>query len=67
MKQLGFLLYILRGRAGVARCPHKSKVGGSNPPPARVVINQPPRGATWVTLMIENFGCVKLILQPKNL
>ena len=34
---------------------HNQKVGGSNPPSARVVVNQPPRGATWVTLMIEKY------------
>lgn len=39
--------------SSVARWAHNSKVIGSNPIPARVAINRPPRGATWVMLMIE--------------
>ena len=39
--------------SSVARLAHNQKVAGSNPAPARVVINQPPRGATWITLMVE--------------
>lgn len=50
---MGFLFNMAGWSSSVARWVHNPKVIGSNPIPARVAINRPPRGATWVMLMIE--------------
>lgn len=39
---------MLRGRAVVARRPHKSEVTGSNPVPAKDTCAKPPRGVSWI-------------------
>lgn len=53
-----FYIYILyRGQdKRLSHKSHKLRGLGSTPRPARVAINQPPRGATWVTQMIEYFN-----------
>ena len=38
-----------------ARSAHNAEVIGSSPVPARDTFNQPPRGVSWVMLMIKNF------------
>ena len=50
----------------LSRRPHKSEIEGSSPSPARDTNNQPPRGVSWVMLMIKIFGCFYVILQPKT-
>lgn len=48
-----------------ARSAHNAEVIGSSPVPARDTFNQPPRGVSWVMLMIKNFWFFLNKVAPK--
>lgn len=50
----------------LSRRPHKSEIEGSSPSPARDTNNQPPRGVSWVMLMIKNFWVLLCNFATKN-
>ena len=34
---------------------HNPKIGGSNPPPARITKQKPPRGVIWLKLILLTY------------
>lgn len=57
---------ILRGAAVVAYQPHKLVVAGSSPAPARDTFDKPPRGVSWVVLIIKKEGRMGYIYKICN-